>query len=507
MFLQTSALAAGAALAPKTPAQSAKQYNVLFIAVDDLRPQLGCYGFSQMKTPHIDRLASQGLLFERAYCQQAVCSPSRTSLLTGLRPDSTKVYDLQTHFRLTIPDVVTLPQYFKIHGYHTQALSKIYHGGLDDPASWSVPHWSPKAKNYGSQEILEAMKHDQEELLEKNEGPAVEILERDSQTGQPLKVTRPKFRVRGPSWESPDVSDNALPDGETADRAVELLRALKNQRFFLAVGFLKPHLPFVAPRKYFDSYPPESISAAENSYPPKDAPPFALHNFGELRNYKDIPKEGPLPEEKSKELVRAYYAAASYVDAQIGRVLDELDKLDLRKNTVVVLWGDHGWQLGEHALWCKHTNFETSTHSPLILSAPDMPAQGIKTDRLAEFVDIYPTLCELCSLPVPGGLEGVSLAPLMKDPHRPWKKAAFSQYPRGNNIMGYSMRTDRYRYTEWIRKDVDEPAGVELYDHALDPQENVNIAGRPEEKERILQLGKMLHASWRNSLPPGYSKK
>jgi len=487
--------------------ETGKKLNVLFIAVDDLRPQLGCYGFPKIKSPNIDRLASRGTIFMRAYCQQAVCSPSRTSLLTGRRPDTTRVYDLQTHFRLNLPDVVTLPQYFKQHGYHTQGLSKIYHGGLDDPISWSVPHWRPPGPGYGKPETLAKMREMAEKLKAEGKVPwRKKILKKDPKTGIPLKLSRPKFRVRGPSWEDPDVPDNALPDGKTADKAIEVLRGIKDKPFFLAVGFLKPHLPFVAPKKYFDLYPPDEITLADNPFPPKDCPQIALTNWGELRAYSDIPKTGPLPEEKARELIRAYFAATSYVDAQIGRLLDELERLGLSDNTVIVLWGDHGWKLGEHGLWCKHTNFEEDTRSLLIISAPNQKNAGAKTYALCEFVDIYPTLCELCGLPVPEGLEGLSLVPVMEKPDRPWKKAAFSQYPRRGKVMGYSMRTERYRYTEWLDAD-GKAVAVELYDYRKDPKGNVNIANLPENKELVSRLSKMLHAGWRGALPDGFEVK
>ncbi|MHC4672000.1 MAG: sulfatase [Planctomycetota bacterium] len=447
-ILVTVAILTAVLVSNPTSAAAAKgKYNVLFIAVDDLRPHAGCYGTPIVKTPNIDALAQTGTLFKRAYCQQAVCSPSRTSLLTGRRPDTTKIYDLQTHFRLYIPDVVTLPQYFKQNGYHTQSLG----------------------------------------------------------TGLTLKLARRGKRALGPSWEDPDVPDNALHDGKIAGRAIEVLSSIKDKPFFLAVGFKKPHLPFVAPKKYFDLYPENIIRLADNPYPPKDVPPFALITWGELRTYSDIPKKGPLTDDKARELVRAYNAATSYTDAQIGRVINHLDNLGLRDKTVIVLWGDHGWQLGEHGLWCKHTNFEVATHSPLIFSAPDQLNKGAKTDALSEFVDIYPTLCELCSLPVPQGLEGISLVPVMNDPNRPWKKAAFSQYPRRSNLMGYSMKTDRYRYTEWTQAS-QQPAGIELYDHKNDPQENVNLANRPENKKLVAKLSKMLNAGWQEALPPDHKK-
>ena len=477
-----------------------RKRNVLFIAVDDLRPELGCYGVPVIKSPNIDALARRGTVFNRAYCQQAVCSPSRTSLLTGRRPDTTKIYDLQTHFRLTLPDVITLPEHFKTHGYHTLGFSKIYHGGLDDPRSWSVPHWTPGGPGYAKPETLEFLQKERQRLLKEGRDLRTRVLEKDPETGIALKVSQPRFRVRGPSWEDPDVPDDTLPDGKTADAAIQALRTIKDKTFFLAVGFLKPHLPFVAPKKYFDLYPFESLSLAANPFPPKDCPDIALTNWGELRAYSDIPQKGDLSRNKATELIRGYYAATSYVDAQIGRILRELDELGLRDNTVIVLWGDHGWHLGEHGLWCKHTNFENATRSLLILSAPGQKNAGEKTNALAEFVDIYPTLCELCDLPIPKGLEGTSLAPVMKNPHRPWKKAAFSQYPRGK-VMGYSVRTDSYRYTEWAepRKD---PVGVELYDHRTDPAENVNIADRAENKALVENLSKTLRAGWRAAVPP-----
>lgn len=480
-------------------AETAK-LNVLFIAVDDLRPEAGCYGSATIKTPHIDALASRGTVFHRAYCQQAVCSPSRTSLLTGRRPDTTKVYDLQTHFRLHLPDVVTLPQHFQQHGYHVQGLSKIYHGGLDDPQSWSVPHWSPGGPGYGKPETLADLAEQAKQLRAKNKGPASAVVKRDPRTGTVLKRTAPRYRVRGPAWEDPDVPDAALPDGKTAQRAIELLRQLKDRPFFLAVGFLKPHLPFVAPRKYYDLYRREDLKLAPNPFPPKDVPEVAMMNWGELRAYQDVPQQGPLTDEMALDLIHGYYAATSYTDAQIGRLLEELDRLELRDKTVIVLWGDHGWQLGEHGLWCKHTNFEVAARAPMIFSAPGQKHSGAKTDALVEFVDIYPTLCELCGLPLPEGVEGTSLVPVMDYPDRPWKTAAFSQYPRGK-IMGYSMRTDRYRYTEWLPRNGGQPVARELYDHQIDPREDVNLASLPEQRELVGQLSGQLHMGWQAARP------
>lgn len=507
-FIAMGLAGAGSALLQGAPAgvsaAEKRKYNVLFIAVDDLRPQLGCYGDPVVISPNIDRLAADGVLFNRAYCQQAVCSPSRTSLLTGRRPDTTKVYDLNTHFRLNLPNVVTLPQHFKEHGYHTQSFGKIYHGGLDDPVSWSEPSWFPSAATYHTEESLAVLKElaerRQQGSRQKRRGD--QVLMRDPKSSIPLKVRR-TYRPRGPSWEAPDIGDSELRDGEIAEAAIETLRKVKDKPFFLAVGFLKPHLPFIAPKKYFDLYPDDKIPLASNPFPPKGAPKFALTNWGELRNYSDIPNSGPLSESKAMELIKGYYAAASFTDAQIGRVINELDRLGLREDTVIVLWGDHGWHLGDHGLWCKHTNFENAVHSPLIFSAPGLKKPGIKTDALAEFVDIYPTLSDLCGLPLPKGLEGTSLVPLFDNPDRPLKKAAFSQYPRNitgvGGGMGHSIRTDRYRLTEWTVPEKGFGA-IELYDHLKDPDENVNVADLPEYASVVKELTELLHAGWRGAL-------
>ncbi len=487
-FLALSLMTGGAMLMSRLMAGSAAQAapdgapNVLFIPVDDLRPQLRCFGHEQMISPHIDRLAAEGTAFLRTHCQQAVCAPSRASLLSGLRPDSTRVWDLNTLLHDTRPDIVTLPQHFRNHGYQTVSLGKIYHHGKqDDPEGWSSDPWRPEDAFPG---------HVAEQLRAERK-----------RTQQEARARGERWSWRGPSTEAADVPDNAYADGRLADRAIEEMRRLSasGEPFFLAVGFYKPHLAFACPKRYWDLYPPESINLADNPFRPQDCPDIALHNWGELRRYSDIPKQGELPEDKARELIRGYYACASFIDAQVGRLLDELERLGLRENTVVCLWGDHGWQLGEHGLWCKHSNFETSTHSPLVISAPGRRAAGQATDALCEFVDIYPTLCELCGLELPDHLEGTSLVPLMDDPRRPWKRAVFSQYPRGK-VMGYSMRTDRYRYTEWQGQD--GVVATELYDHEADPGENINVAGRPENAELVAELSAMLAAGWQSALPP-----
>jgi arylsulfatase A-like enzyme len=460
--------------------QAAEKMNVLFVAVDDLRTELGCYGVQEVKSPNIDRLAARGTLFERAYCQQAVCSPSRTSLLTGCRPDTTKVYDLETHFRTNLPDVVTLPQHFKASGYFTRSVGKIFHGGLDDARSWSEPPAKAGRPMY---------------LLPENQ--ALVARKAEAVKGKTFKTPSARYNaMAGPAWECADVPDNAYSDGAIADAAIEMLRAAKDKPFFLAVGFLKPHLPFIAPKKYWDLYKREAIPQAPNPFPPKDATRFTLADWGEMRAYDDIPRVGPVTEEQARTLKHGYYACVSYMDAQLGRVLDELERLGLSERTVVVLWGDHGWKLGEHGAWCKHSNLENDTRAPLICRAPGQKAAGGRSRALVEFVDIYPSLCALAGVPQPTHLEGTSFGPLLDAPDRPWKPGAFSQYPRGK-VMGYSLRTERYRFTRWVMRADGSEQARELYDHQSDPQENQNIAERPENRALVEALTRQLEAGWK----------
>jgi iduronate 2-sulfatase len=486
-FLLASVLAAIGSSGQNGRLEAAQKSNVLFIAVDDLRPELGTYG-KPVISPNIDGLGASATVFERAYCQQALCMPSRASLLTGRRPDSTKVYAFNPDFREALPDVVTLPQHFKQSGYVTRAFGKVFHN--DDPRSWSEPLWKSKCTQYHTEhgkQVLQWIKEDYRQITY------------TWHLGDGIIKTK---RAGGLPWEAPDVPDNHLREGNMTDKVVEVLGEVADRPFFLAVGYHKPHLPFVAPKRYFDLYDRESIRLADNPNPPEDVPRCAMYNWNDMRHYYGVPKVGPMPDEQARDLIHAYYACVTYVDAQIGRLLAELDKLGLSENTIVVLWGDHGWQLGEHGMWDKHSNFETSTHAPLIVHVPGQKPG--RTSALVEFVDIYPTLCELCDLPLDAGLEGTSFAPLIADPNRPWKQAAFSQYPRvipGHGLgMGHSMRTDRYRFTEWTVEGTDFTA-YELYDHSVDPQENVNLAGRATQAEVVEQLKAKLHAGWRAAQP------
>ncbi len=472
--------------------QAAQPKNVLFLVSDDLRTELGCYGNAIIKSPNIDRLAQQGMVFNRAYCQQAVCSPSRSSVLTGTRPDTTKVWDLNTHFRKALPDVVTLPQLFKNHGYTAQGMGKIYHGGFTDPASWSVQTEGRKAPDADAAQKPKAGK--KKPSAAKPTGIATE-------DAIPLTKTD-----RGPAFRATDEEPNGGEEGALANQAIDALRKFKADAkpFFLAVGFHRPHLPFNSPKAYWDLYDPAKIPLAVNSFLPKDAPGFALADKNELWSYSGVPDQSHLPEAYARQLKHGYYAAVSYMDAQLGRVVDELDKLGLRENTIIILWGDHGWKLGEHDRWSKHSNVENDVHAPLIISVPGMKAVGKKSDALVEFVDMYPSLAELAGLPLPATLEGKSFKPLLDDPALPWKSAVFSQYPRtqgGKKLMGYSMRTDRYRFTQWVgREDHTIVNATELYDHQTDPQENTNIAHDPANKALVEKLTAQWQAGWKGAV-------
>ncbi|MFW6169645.1 MAG: sulfatase-like hydrolase/transferase [Planctomycetota bacterium] len=442
--------------------------NVLFIAVDDLRVQLGCYGDPMVQSPNIDRLAERGTLFHRVYCQQSVCNPSRASVLTGLRPDTLKVWDLRTHFRETHPDVVTLPQLFKQNGYHAQNIGKMFHNYRQDEYKGDAPSWSVPAKlHYGSHYVDDQVQFD-------GDPP-------------PNLATLDKTECR-------DVPDEAYLDGRVAAEAVKTLRELKDRPFFLAVGFWKPHLPFNAPRKYWDLYKRENVKLPPNPDPPVGVPQIALQNY-------QIDSKERLTDRDVRELRHGHYAAITYLDTQVGKVLDELDRLGLRDETIVVFWSDHGLHLGENGLWSKTTCFELDTRVPLIIATPDHKG-GQRTDALAELLDLYPTLADLCGLEAPANLQGVSLRPLLKDPSGTLKSAAFSQHPRppygrgkDPETMGYSIRGDRYRYTEWLDFNTGRVVARELYDHANDPRETINLASGDGNTAVIRRLASQLDKS------------
>lgn len=441
-------------------AQNTKKPNVLFIAVDDLRPELGCYGQSQIKSPNIDKLAESGLTFNRAYCNIPVCGATRASLLSGIRPNRTRYLNFDCWQDKDVPGVVSLPMHFKNNGYTTVSLGKIYHHITDGKGSWSETPWFPQGDWKGWQAYVLPESHQQIETRATVGG------------------------INGPSFESPDAPDHIYPDGMIAGEAILQLQNFTNteQPFFLAVGFLKPHLPFNAPKKYWDLYDFNKIQLPENRQKPKDAPDDCMHNFGELRNYTDVPDQGPMNEEFMRKLIHGYYACVSYTDAQIGKVLDELERLGLAENTIVILWGDHGWNLGDHGLWCKHCNFEKALHTPVIVRAPGKP-ENLKTNALIEYVDIYPSICELAGLSKPFHLQGKSFVPLTENPDLPWKEEVYCRWIRGETIV-----TQTHTYTEWPGEKEGTTYSRMLYDLKNDPEETVNISEKPENKILVQQL-------------------
>ncbi|MSP85585.1 MAG: DUF229 domain-containing protein [Flavobacteriaceae bacterium] len=488
-------------------AQVKTKPNVLFIAVDDLKPLLGCYGDKIIKTPNIDRLAKMGTVFLNNYCQQAVCGPTRASILTGMRPDVTKIRDLHTKMRDINPNIITLPEYFISQGYTTSGIGKIFHPSCVDkkfdPQSWTIPflvakesdyfNGLPVQKHYQSSE-LRALQAKEEVLSTDEKGKKKGKKEVDDEDG-----------ARGPAFECLNLPDDAYDDGVSAKLAVkqiEMLNAAKKP-FFMAVGFRKPHLPFVSPKKYWDLYNREDMPIAEFQDHAANSKDFSYQNSGEVSSYSGVKEYAKFTDkninrfglaiEKQKELVHAYYAAVSYTDTQVGILLNTLEKLGTLNNTIIVLWGDHGWHLGDHDMWGKHTNYEQATKAPLIIAAPGLKAGESKS--MTEFVDVFPTLCELSGGTVPSYLDGKSLVPVMKNNKVSVKEYAMSQYPRKMDkadqkkgdgkvkLMGYSLRTEQYRYTVWLKNftsdqaySADKVYTKELYDYENDPLEKINVS-------------------------------
>lgn len=519
-----------------------KKPNILFIAIDDLRPELGAYGSEVAITPNMDALAANGLLFNNAYCQEAICSPSRASVMTGARPETIKVIENFTYFRDVNPDIVTLPQHLISKGYEATYTGKIFHPGYtDEELSWSrkaysgpdVPPMPERIRGYVLPENQEMFKKNQAEVIAK------------------YGKNAPRNGLgKGPVYEFADAPDNTYEDGHNTDLAIATMKemAQNDKPFFLGLGFKKPHLEWIAPKKYWDLYEGKDLQMTEQHEGPKNGAAMGLHASFELRARADIPNYGDIEAEQAKNLKRAYLATVSYVDAQVGKMLAALDEAGLRENTIVMLWSDHGWHLGDMGIWGKATNYEIATRVPLIVSTPDMPeaVRGTKTNALVELVDMYPTLCELASVELPDHLEGQSFKPLLSDPNRKWKAAAFTQFPNPalrewaanplskgmretsfgpliedvekrikaqqgdkwdrdlfeNKLMGYSMRTADYRFTVW--KDYTNPEAkplfFELYNHKTDPTETVNIAD--DNPEIVAKLLAQFDKGWKGNVAP-----
>ena len=512
--------------------------NILFIAIDDLRPELGCYGSDIAVTPNLDKLAADGLMFERAYCQQAICSPSRASLMTGARPETINIIENYTYFRDINPEIVTLPQHLIANGYETVYQGKVYHGRFtDDEKSWSrepakIDLEKPNLPGgYALPENQEIFKENKKVMVEKY-GEAA------------------KYGLgMGPAFECADVPDQTYIDGYNTDLAIATLKDLLengDKPFFLGLGFKNPHLNWLSPQKYWDLYDPEKIPMATQVEGPEKGAEMGLHASFELRVRHGIPKSGPIEGELARTLKHAYLASVSYVDAQIGRMIAALEEAGVRENTIIMVWSDHGWHLGEMGIWGKATNYEIATRVPMMICTPDMPDKnrGTKTDALVELIDMYPTLCDLAGVEKPEHLEGQSFAPLLDDPTLSWKSAAFSQFPNPalrewaanplspgmretyfgplieeveariiaqqkekwdrdlfeKHLMGYTMKTDQYRLVVWKdrRHPEKKPVFIELYDHKTDPAETVNIAEK--EPGRVSDLLTQFDAGWKGNL-------
>lgn len=461
---------AGLVSAQSQPAPAIRRPNILLLLVDDLKPSFNAYGEAWVHSPNLDRLAARGMRFDMAYCNQAVCAPSRNNLLTGARSTSTGIYSLGYHFRRALPDAVTLPQYFMQHGWRAEGIGKVFHighGNVNDELSWSVPFLPDKVIDY---------------VLPESTGGE---LTREEAYFSNQKLGQNRSLPRGAAWEKADVPDDAYADGRIANEGIRRLEQARerDQPFFLALGFTKPHLPFCAPRKYWDLYDPAKLPLPSVTVPPAGAPSYAGKTLGELNQYQPVPDRPPLEAELVRTLIHGYYAALSFMDAQVGRVLDTLDALGLTESTIIVLWGDHGYHLGDHGAWTKHTNYEQANRIPIVVVAPGVTRPNTSSRALVETVDLYPTLAELAGLPAPVGpqpMDGKSLAPILKDPTASVKDHAYHVFPRGfrgKRLLGRAIRTSRYRLVEW--KEAGAPtatAEYELYDYFEDPLETVNLA-------------------------------
>lgn len=476
-------------------AETGKHPNVLLICIDDLRPQLGCYGDKLVKSPNIDRLSASGVTFDNCYVQVAVCNPSRASMMTGLRPNTLKCWTLDYHFRETLPDATTMPQYLREHGYHVEGYGKIFHNPWQDPRSWDLRH------RFGRGDWTH-YSDEQKTMIE------------DVRASLPDDAWQ-KSSLRGPVTNNPDIKDSEHPDGDMARIVCDRLEALKgsDKPFFLAAGFILPHLPWCPPKKYWDLYDRSQLPLAENPYVPKNTPAVALGKNYEFHHYADSihfpsPIEGKISEEKARRMIHGYLASTSFVDTQIGLIIDTLEKEGLAENTIVVLWSDHGYKLGEHNGWGKMTNFEIDTRVPFIIRDPRAKANGQRSQQLVETLDIFPTICELAGVPVPSFTEGKSAARLLDKPSAEHLNAAYSQYFY-QPLIGNSIRTKEWRYTEWCNMKDGSVKHRVLYDHRSNNDENENVVVQHPEVIAQLQeqLRKVLPNQPVNMLPKVHSSK
>ncbi|AWV97428.1 sulfatase [Arcticibacterium luteifluviistationis] len=498
-----------------SPDKDIKKTNILFVSIDDLRPTLGAYGDTVAITPNIDQLASEGMTFRQTFAQVAVCAPSRASLMTGLRPDSTRVWHLGDKFREINPNTVTMPQYFSKFGYHTVNLGKIFHNYMPDSTSWEEPDLRP------AQFVREGwLNRDGETFYISEEVNRSQAVKRDSL----LKLKPIRYADgwnTGPAWEAANVQDTMYYDGAQTELAKRTLTRLakSDKPFYMGLGYFRPHLPFAAPKKYWDLYDPQKIPLAANPNVPENAPGYTMNSMYELRHYDGFNHIGHpqsayrMSEDTSRILKHGYYASVSYVDALLGNLISHMKEIGIYENTIIIIWGDHGWKLGEHNSWGKMTNYNIDLKVPMIVRYPNQENRGAQTFEITELVDMFPSLCELAGIEIPDYMQGTSFVPLIKNPKRPWKSAAFSQFHRrpkvsadGKRYMGYSINTKKYHYLEWYSWDTKtgtrgELKGTELFDRENDPYEKVNISAERKLSKVVEDLSEQLANGWKKATP------
>ena len=434
------------------PLKEKQRPNVILIMVDDLRPQLNCYGKNNIISPHIDEFSNHSYLYENAICNYPVCGASRASMLTGLRPNNERFKNYKSRIDEDAPNSPTIGFWLKKNGYYTISNGKITHVKKDSPESWSEPAWR------------------------------AEINWRDYQTKENILTANDNNGVAS-AFEIGENIEDEYADVKMINKSIKDLKRLKekNQPFFIGIGLLKPHLPFNAPKKYWDLYDSKDIQLAKNRFQPKNSPKICMHTYGELRKYTNIPNDKSLdiPDSTQIKLIHGYNACVSFIDNEIGRLIAELKKLELYDNSLIIISGDHGWQLGEHNLWAKHSNFQTSLKTPLIIKEPHQK-EGKKIKSIVELVDLYPSICDMCNIPIPENIDGKSLKSINKND--PLKSVGFSKYHKG-----WSITTNDYSFTEWINNKTKESIAEMYYDLSIDPQENSNVAKSNKSKIELIK--------------------